>query len=158
MQTITTAVKTKKQYRGVTRWGRIARNLGMILPVIIILGLVVIAIFANFLAPYAYDKIDMRARFAPPVWMEGGSSAHLLGTDALGRDVLSRMIWGGRVSLSVSLLVIFITAAIGTLMGITAGYLGGRIDSLLMRIVDIAMSFPGLLLAMLLSVGIGPGF
>ncbi|OGO20571.1 MAG: hypothetical protein A2Z15_09645 [Chloroflexi bacterium RBG_16_50_11] len=130
----------------------------MILPVIIILGLVVIAIFANFLAPYAYDKIDMRARFAPPVWMEGGSSAHLLGTDALGRDVLSRMIWGGRVSLSVSLLVIFITAAIGTLMGITAGYLGGRIDSLLMRIVDIAMSFPGLLLAMLLSVGIGPGF
>lgn len=158
MQTIATATKLKKQYRGLTRWSRILKNLGMILPVIVFIALIAIAIFANFLAPYPYDQIDMPNRWAPPAWVEGGSMAHILGTDTLGRDILSRVIWGGRVSLSVSLLVIIITAAIGTLMGVAAGYLGGNVDSFLMRIVDIAMSFPGLLLAMLLAVGIGPGF
>ncbi len=158
MQTIATAAKTKKQYRGVTRWGRIIKNLGLILPLIVFTVLILMAIVANFIAPYPYDKIDMPNRWQPPAFMEGGSSEHFLGTDSLGRDVLSRIIWGGRISLSVSLLVIFITAAIGTIMGIAAGYLGGRVDAFLMRIVDIAMSFPGLLLAMLLAVGIGPGF
>jgi len=90
--------------------------------------------------------------------MEGGKSEYLLGTDKLGRDILSRVIYGARVSLSVSLMAIFITAAIGTVLGITAGYLGGRTDGFIMRVVDMALSFPGLLLAMLLAVAIGPGF
>jgi peptide/nickel transport system permease protein len=90
--------------------------------------------------------------------MEGGTTRHLLGTDGLGRDILSRLIYGSRVSLSVSMLVIAITASIGTALGIVAGYLGGRLESFLMRITDVSMAFPGLLLAMLLSVGIGPGF
>jgi peptide/nickel transport system permease protein len=120
--------------------------------------LVLVAIFAPLLAPYDPTEGNMLERFAPPTFMEGGSMKHLLGTDKLGRDVLSRLIYGGRVSLSVSLLVIFITAAIGTILGITAGYLGGRIEGFIMRITDVALAFPGLLIAMLLAVSVGPGF
>ena len=94
----------------------------------------------------------------PPFFMDGGSTKHILGTDLLGRDVLSRLIYGARVSLSVSMVVIAITAFVGTAIGITAGYLGGTVDAALMRFTDICMSFPGLLLAMLLSVSVGPGF
>ena len=90
--------------------------------------------------------------------MAGGKSDYLLGTDKLGRDILSRLIFGARVSLSVSLLAILITASIGTILGILAGYFRGRFEAVIMRIVDMALSFPGLLLAMLLSVAIGPGF
>jgi peptide/nickel transport system permease protein len=120
--------------------------------------LVLVAIFAPLLAPYDPTEGNMLERFAPPAFMEGGSMKHLLGTDKLGRDVLSRLIYGGRVSLSVSLLVIFITAAIGTILGITAGYLGGRTEGFIMRITDVALAFPGLLIAMLLAVSVGPGF
>ena len=116
------------------------------------------AIFANFIAPYPYDETNLPERRVPPAWVEGGSTKHLLGTDTLGRDVLTRVIWGARVSLSVSLLAIAITAIVGTTLGIISGYMGGRVDAFLMRITDIAMAFPGLLLAILLAVSLGPGF
>jgi peptide/nickel transport system permease protein len=83
---------------------------------------------------------------------------HFLGTDTLGRDILSRAIYGARVSLSVSLLAIAITASIGTVLGIISGYLGGRTDAFIMRITDIAMAFPPLLLAILIAVSLGPGY
>jgi peptide/nickel transport system permease protein len=152
------AVKPKHQYRGATRWTRIVRNLGMILPGGIFALLFFTAIFANVLAPYPYDETSLTERRVPPAWVEGGSTKHLLGTDTLGRDVLSRAIYGARVSLSVSLLAIVITASIGTTLGIIAGYLGGRVDAFIMRITDIAMAFPGLLLAILIAVSLGPGF
>jgi len=117
------------------------------------------AIFANFLAPYPYAKTSMAQRWAPPGTPGlNGQPTHVLGTDSLGRDVLSRIIYGARVSLSVSLAVIAITATLGTVLGVASGYLGGNVDSLIMRITDIALSFPGLLLAMLLAVSMGPGF
>jgi peptide/nickel transport system permease protein len=122
------------------------------------LGLVFITLFAPLIAPYDPIEQHMLERRLPPAFMEGGSTKYILGTDHLGRDILSRMIYGGRVSLSVSLLAIMITAGIGTVMGIASGYIGGRTDGFLMRLTDIAMSFPGLLIAMLLSVGVGPGF
>jgi peptide/nickel transport system permease protein len=147
-----------RPYRPPTRWGQIIRNLGMILPVIVFAVLIFCAIFANFLAPYPYDEISPQERRMPPAFIEGGSTAHLLGTDSLGRDVLSRAIYGARISLSVSLLAIAITATIGTTLGIIAGYLGGRTDAFIMRVVDMALSFPPLLLAMLLAVSLGPGF
>ncbi len=147
-----------KKYTGLSRGARIVRSLTFFIPVIILSLLVIIAIFAPLLAPYDPVKQNMLERRAPPVFMEGGSSEHLLGTDHLGRDILSRLIYGGRVSLSVSLLVIFITSAAGTAMGIAAGYFGGRLDGFLMRLTDVALSFPPLLIAMLLSVGVGPGF
>jgi peptide/nickel transport system permease protein len=147
-----------KKYTGLSRWSRFVKNLALYIPVTIMAILVITAIFASLLAPYNPVENDMLNRRAPPVFMEGGSWAHLLGTDGLGRDILSRLIYGGRVSLSVALLVIFITSAIGTIIGIASGYLGGRIDGFLMRLTDVAMSFPPLLMAMLLAVGLGPGY
>lgn len=150
--------KTEKQYRGITRWGRILRNLGMILPVIVLSLLIFTAIFADVLAPYPYDETSLPERRMPPAWVDGGSTKHLLGTDTLGRDILSRAIYGARVSLSVSLLAIAITAVVGTALGIFSGYTGGRTDAFVMRVVDVALSFPPLLLAILIAVSLGPGF
>jgi len=151
-------IKPKREFRGVTRWGRVFRNLGMILPVIVFVLLIFTAIFANVLAPYPYDETSLPDRRMPPAWVEGGSTKHLLGTDTLGRDILSRAIYGARVSLSVSLLAIAITASVGTVLGIISGYVGGRTDAFIMRLTDIAMSFPPLLLAILIAVSLGPGF
>lgn len=149
---------TKHQYRGMTRWGRIASNLGLYIPMTIFGLLIFTAIFANFLAPYAYNETSLTERRLPPAWAEKGSMDHVLGTDTLGRDILSRAIYGARISLSVSLLAIAITTTIGTTLGIVAGYLGGRIDAFIMRLTDIAMAFPALLLAIIIAVSLGPGF
>ena len=158
---------TRKKFTKSLRLTRITQNLTLILPSIILAGMVIIAIFANLswlglpdvgIAPHDPNAITITDRYLPPSFMEGGKSAYFLGTDRLGRDVLSRIIFGSRVSLSVSLLAIFITASIGTALGILSGYLGGRLDALIMRVVDTALSFPGLLLAMLLAVAVGPGF
>jgi len=129
-----------------------------VIPVTVLVLLVLTAIFAPFLAPYPPTKIAMTERLLPPFFSDGGSTAHLLGTDLIGRDVLSRVIYGARVSLSVSLLVILITGSIGTVLGIIAGYLGGRTDAFLMRITDISLAFPGILIAILLATIIGPGY
>lgn len=90
--------------------------------------------------------------------MEGGSTDHILGTDLLGRDIYSRILYGTRISLSVSLLVILITGSVGTILGVIAGYAGGRTDAALMRITDTCLSIPGILVALLLAVVIGPSF
>jgi peptide/nickel transport system permease protein len=153
-----TRIKPERQYRGLTRWGRFTKNLAMILPAAIFAILIFTAIFANFLAPYPYDETSLTERRLPPAFITGGSTKHLLGTDNLGRDVLSRAIYGARISLSVSLLAIAITASVGTALGIISGYMGGRVDAFIMRITDIAMAFPGLLLAILIAVSLGPGF
>ncbi|OGO00381.1 MAG: hypothetical protein A2Y58_05775 [Chloroflexi bacterium RBG_13_51_52] len=152
------AKTTNKRKGGVSRWSRIMKNLTFIIPLSIFIILILTSIFAPFIAPHDPEATSLTERRLPPAFIEGGSTKYLLGTDSLGRDVLSRVIYGARVSLSVSLMVIAITAGIGTLMGIASGYLGGRIDGFLMRVVDIAMSFPGLVLAMLLAVALGPGF
>ena len=134
------------------------RSLTFYVPVIILALLILTAIFAPLLAPHDPVKVSLIDRRLPPSFIEGGSTEYYLGTDSLGRDILSRAIYGARISLSVALLVVGITAAFGTMLGITAGYMGGRIEAFLMRVTDISMAFPGLVLAMLLSVGIGPGF
>jgi peptide/nickel transport system permease protein len=145
----------------------IARQLTLIIPAIVLFLLVLAAIFADLswlglpdvrLAPYDPVKISMPERFLPPFWAEGGSTEHLLGTDNIGRDILSRVIYGSRISLSVSLLVIVITAGVGTVLGIIAGYLGGRTDGFLMRVTDVSLSFPPILLALLLAATMGPGY
>ena len=157
-ETVKIDEKTRKHYSGLTRGARIMRSLTLYVPVAILLLLIITAIFAPWLAPQDPNKVVMSERRLPPAFVEGGSMDHILGTDKLGRDILSRAIYGARISLSVSLLVIGITAAVGTILGITAGYLGGRTEAFLMRFTDISMAFPGLVLAMLLSVSIGPGF
>jgi len=154
----TVASGPKGKAYGLSRRGRLGQRLMFIIPIVILSILVLTAILAPRIAPYDPTATNMLERKLPPAFMEGGSTSHLLGTDGLGRDIMSRIIYGGRVSLSVAMLVIAITASFGTALGIAAGYLGGNLEAVLMRVTDISMAFPGLLLAMLLSVGIGPGF
>ncbi|HEU0167392.1 MAG TPA: ABC transporter permease [Chloroflexota bacterium] len=128
-----------------------------LLPVLVLLLLIICAIFAPKLAPYDPLSQSLPDRLKPPGFT-GAEGFHVLGTDKLGRDVLSRVIWGARVSLTISLLVIAITTTVGTALAILAGYKGGWIDSLLMRITDIGLAFPALLIALLLAVIRGPSF
>ncbi|MEQ9811725.1 MAG: ABC transporter permease [Azospirillaceae bacterium] len=132
------------------------------LPVRIAVALLVlfaaVAILGPWVAPYDPLAGSLRARLDPPVWQEGGSWAHILGTDRLGRDVLSRIIAGARISLTVCVLVIAIAGAIGTTIGTIAGYFGGWTDRVLMRLVDLALSFPVILLALLIGAISGPSF
>jgi peptide/nickel transport system permease protein len=144
----------EEQHRPARRWD-IFLQLNFCLPATVLLLLVVAAIFAPQLAPYDPLQTSLTDRLKPPVFA-GGSGAHVLGTDKLGRDVLSRIIYGARVSLSVSLLVILITGTIGTTLGILAGYLGGWVDNLLMRVTDISLAFPLILVGILLAVTMNP--
>lgn len=145
-----------EEQRSERRWD-IFLQLNFLIPAVIFALLIIAAIFAPLLAPYDPLKTSLTDRLKPPMFA-GGTSAHFLGTDKLGRDVLSRMIFGARVSLSISLVVILITATIGTTLGILGGYLGGWIDSLLMRVTDVSLAFPGILIALLLAVTMGPSF
>jgi peptide/nickel transport system permease protein len=129
-----------------------------VIPIIILFIVVFFAIFANFIAPHNPEAISLPDRLTPPFFMSEGSMDHLLGTDSLGRDVFSRIIYGARVSLSVSVLVILIASAIGTVLGMIAGYAGGRADNFLMRLTDGALAFPALLVALLLGAVLGPSF
>jgi peptide/nickel transport system permease protein len=124
----------------------------------IIVLFVLVAILAPFLSPADPGEQSLRNRFKPPVWMEGGSSKHLLGTDRLGRDMLSRMIWGSRVSLAAGVVTVLLASAFGAGVGLVAGYHGGTVDAVLMRATDATMSFPVILLALILAVTVGPSF
>jgi peptide/nickel transport system permease protein len=119
---------------------------------------VVVAVFGPWLTPHDPLKGSLRSRLAPPVWQNGGSWDHFFGTDRLGRDILSRIIAGARISLTVCVLVIAIAGVLGTTIGTLAGYFGGWCDRVLMRLVDLALSFPVILLALLLGAISGPSF
>jgi len=127
------------------------------LPTALIVLFVVFAVFAPLLAPYDPTRIALPQKLTPPVIFQGGNPAYLLGTDSLGRDVLSRLIWGARVSLAVSASVVVVSSAVGLLMGLAAGYIGGRVDSFLMRFADGSIAFPGILIALLFAISLGPG-
>ncbi len=133
-------------------WGDKAGFFGLLFVVLFIL----VAVFAPFLAPHDPSKQILADRLVPPFWMDGGSLTHVLGTDQLGRDILSRVIYGSRISLIVGISVVLIAGGFGTAMGIISGYFGGKVDSFIMRVVDIEGAFPGLLLALLILTAIGP--
>lgn len=118
--------------------------------------LVGMALAAPLLAPHDPAGQDLRSRLTPPAWTEKGTVNHILGTDHLGRDVLSRVIYGARVSLLVGAAVVLLAGAFGILMGLSAGYLGGRVDSFIMRWIDTQVAFPGLLLALIILAVVGP--
>lgn len=124
------------------------------LMVIFLLALVALA--APWLAPYDPTASSLSDRLVPPFWQEGGSLSHPLGTDNLGRDMLSRLIYGSRISLTVGVSVVAVSGAFGTVMGLIAGYRGGRIDAFVMRWVDTQLAFPGLLLALVILAVVGP--
>lgn len=106
-----------------------------------------VALAAPLVAPYSFNQMSLANRLQPPAWLAGGTSAHLLGTDPLGRDMLSRVIWAARTSLSVAGISVLVALLFGVTIGLLSGYYGGWLDTLIMRLADMQLSFPYLLLA-----------
>jgi peptide/nickel transport system permease protein len=127
----------------------------LLVPVAIITMMVTTAVLAEFLTPYSSTEISLANRLRPPFWEKGGSLEHPLGTDPMGRDLLTRMIYGARVSLVVAVLALLVGGGIGAALGLIAGYFGGRLDALIMRIADTTMAFPIILFAILFVVVLG---
>ncbi len=115
-----------------------------------------VAILANFIAPYSATEQFRDALLVPPVWQEGGSWNFILGTDPVGRDMLSRLVYGSRFSLFVGVIVVSLALVVGITVGLFAGFTGGVVDTIIMRIMDIILSFPSLLLALALVAILGP--
>jgi peptide/nickel transport system permease protein len=122
--------------------------------ILVIIGLV--AIFANVLAPHNPEIGSLVARFKPPFWQTGGSTKYVLGTDQLGRDVLSRLIFGARVSVVVGFTAVIFAGVVGTTLGILSGYLGGWVDQVIMRLTDTWLALPALTFAIFLAAVVGP--
>ena len=142
-------MKKRSQMRDI--WKRFRSNKLAMAGLIIVAVIVLSAIFANFIAPYDYDKQSFADRFFMP------SAEHLFGTDNYGRDLFSRVLYGGRVSLLVSLLGLLISVGIGSIFGATAGYFGGLYETIVMRVMDIIMAVPGTLMAVSVSALLGTG-
>ena len=123
----------------------------------IIITMLFMAVFAPVISPHSPIDQTLADKLIPPVWEEGGNAKYLLGTDVFGRDVLSRLFYGARVSMIVSALTLLVGGGVGLVIGIVSGYVGGRLDNLLMRIVDAALAFPAILFALLLAVTMGQG-
>jgi peptide/nickel transport system permease protein len=128
------------------------------IPIGIIALFVAAAALAPLVSPGDPYAQSLRNRFKPPVWEERGTWAHPLGTDRLGRDMLARILYGARVSLAVGALAVLLASSVGAAVGLVAGYYGGRVDAALMRITDATLSFPVILLALILAVTVGPSF
>jgi peptide/nickel transport system permease protein len=126
------------------------------IPVGILVTLALVAIFADALAPHSPEIGSLGERFKPPAWQQGGSMRFLLGTDHLGRDVLSRLIFGARVSMVVGLLAVFVAGATGTAFGIISGYMGKWVDQVIMRVTDTWLALPALTFAIFLAAILGP--
>src|SRR5690606_2328177 len=130
---------------------RFRRNRAAVVGLVLVLLLVLVAAFAPLLAPYAPDAQNLRARLRPP------SAEHWFGTDEFGRDILSRVIFGARISLFTGLVPVFTASVVGTLVGLVAGFYRGRVDAVLMRLMDVLLAFPSLLLALAVVGALGPG-
>jgi len=137
-------------------WGELWRDRAGFTGVALIAALILMAAAAPLISPHSPTAQDLRARLAPPVWEDNGNWKHILGTDHLGRDVLSRVIHGSRISLTVGAAVVLIAGAFGVLLGLIAGYRGGRTDSFIMRWIDTQVAFPGLLIALTILAVMGP--
>ena len=123
----------------------------------IIAVMTLVAILAPLIAPHSPTEQSLPDKLLPPAWQAGGSSRYLLGTDLLGRDMLSRLVYGARVSLTVAAAALLAGGGIGLSLGILSGYAGGRLDALIMRVVDATLTFPTILIALLLTVSLGQG-
>ena len=127
-----------------------------VIPLFIIVVFTLSAILADVITFHDAYKVSLPDRLIPPFWQDGGSISHPLGTDPLGRDILTRIIYGTRVSIIIAGAALTIGGGVGTLIGLTAGYYGGKIDTLLMRLADITLAFPLILFAILMVMVIGP--
>lgn len=131
-------------------WRRLKQNKSAIFGLIVILTLIFVAIFADQIAPYGYDDQNLRARFQTP------NGDHWFGTDNFGRDIFSRIIYGAQISLKVGLLAVGIALIIGGTMGAIAGFYGGKLDNMIMRLIDVLLAIPSILLAISIVAALGP--
>ncbi|HJR51035.1 MAG TPA: ABC transporter permease [Gemmatimonadales bacterium] len=127
-----------------------------VVPLAIIAGVLVAALFADVLAPFDPELGNLRHRHRPPAWVAGGDATHLLGTDHLGRDILSRLLYGARISLVVGFTAAVVAGALGTAVGIVSGYVGRWVDQVIMRVVDAWIALPAISFAIFLAVLLGP--
>ena len=137
-------------------WSSFSENRGAVMGMFVFLAFLIVAAFAPVLAPYSPIEQYRDALLVPPAWQEGGSTRFLLGTDALGRDLLSRLIYGARFSFFIGVIVVTIATTLGVLLGVIAGFAPNWLDTLIMRLMDIVLSFPSLLLALVLVAILGP--
>ncbi len=144
--------KIRKQSEFLRVMKQLSKNKFAMLGLIILAIEILIAIFAEFIMPYNYAAMDLSATFASP------SAAHLFGCDDMGRDIFSRVIYGARYSISIGILAVGISVVFGIIIGAVAGYFGGQTDNILMRILDVIQAIPGMLLMIVISAVLGPGF
>jgi dipeptide transport system permease protein len=138
-------------------WLAFASNRGAVIGMGAVLFLFLLAIFAPWVAPHSPDLTNSAAFLKPPAWQEGGSTQFLLGTDAIGRDILSRLIYGSRLSLSIGVAVVAIATTAGIVLGLIAGFARGVVEVAIMRLMDIILTLPSLLLAIVIVAILGPG-
>ena len=137
-------------------WSSFKQNRGAVTGLVILIGIVLLAVFAEFVAPHSYTEQFRDFTKLPPAWVEGGNPQFWLGTDALGRDMLSRLIFGARISLFIGLSVMIVSVIAGIVLGLVAAYFGGAIDAVMMRMMDLILSIPSLVLAILVVSILGP--
>ena len=138
-------------------WFYFSRNRGAVIGLVVFVLLVLTAIFAPLLAPHDPIEQYRNAILVPPIWQEGGQAGFILGTDAVGRDMLSRLIHGAQYSLFIGIVVVIIALTGGIIIGLFAGFFGGWVDNIIMRVMDVILAFPSLLLALVLVAVLGPG-
>jgi peptide/nickel transport system permease protein len=143
-----TAVQVSLRRLARLKWGLAATS--------VLLVIVLVAVLAPWVAPHDPLAVNIRHRLAPPAWMDGGDFRHLLGTDQVGRDLLSRMVYGSRVELVVGVGSVLLSAGIGVLLGLGAGYFGTRVDTAIMTVINVMLSFPFILLALAVIAVLGP--
>ncbi|HID56445.1 TPA: ABC transporter permease [Candidatus Poribacteria bacterium] len=138
-------------------WKMLKRDRVTLISGAVVMVFILMAVFSPLLAPHDPEDADLKKRLKPPAWMEGGDWRYPLGCDQMGRDILSRIIYGSRVSIFIGITVVMISACIGTALGLIGGYRGGWIDTILSGIVDILLAFPLLVFSIALMAATGPG-
>ncbi len=138
-------------------WASFSANTGAVIGLAVVIGVLLLAAFAPWIAPYPPDQTNPAALLKPPAWQEGGSRAWLLGTDAIGRDLLSRLIHGARLSLVIGIAVVALSTVVGIALGLAAGLFRGWFETAVMRLMDVILSLPSLLLAIVIVAVLGPG-
>ncbi|ASR07827.1 dipeptide ABC transporter permease DppC [Rhizobium leguminosarum bv. viciae] len=155
MSTVT--VKTGQPSALAEFWHYFSRNKGAVIGLVVFSIILVVAVLAPLFAPHQPNEQNRQVLLAVPFWMEAGSASYPLGTDAVGRDILSRLIYGARFSLFIGVVVVTLSVISGVLIGLVAGFFRGKIDTAIMRLMDIILAFPSLLLALVLVAVLGPG-
>ncbi|CAN7183513.1 ABC transporter permease subunit [Variovorax paradoxus] len=138
-------------------WTAFSANRGAVIGLATVAVLLFVALFAPWIAPHAPNETNSAVFLLPPVWQQGGSASYLLGTDAIGRDILSRLMHGARLSLSIGVAVVALSVVVGVVLGLVAGFFRGVLEVAIMRLMDIVLTMPSLLMAIVIVAILGPG-